>query len=51
MKPQLWLAHANGLAWDELVLIIGPIVMLAALFLMSRRRPDDADGLEEHDPS
>ena len=38
------LAHQGG--WDELALIIGPIVVVAVLILLARRRQteDDEDG-------
>ena len=35
------LAHQGG--WDELALIIGPIVVVAVLIFMSRRRQDEDD--------
>jgi hypothetical protein len=35
------LAHQGG--WDELVLLAGPVVMVAVLIFMSRRRGDDQD--------
>jgi hypothetical protein len=35
------LAHQGG--WDELALIIGPVVVVALLIFMSRRRHDGDD--------
>jgi hypothetical protein len=35
------LGHQGG--WDELALIIGPIVVVAVLILLARRRRDDED--------
>jgi hypothetical protein len=35
------LAHQGG--WDELLLIVGPIVAVAVLIFLSRRRQDGDD--------
>ena len=42
-------AHAGGFGWDEALIFAVPVVILAVLQLLARRKAQDADGADEAD--
>jgi hypothetical protein len=48
------LAHANGFNWDEAVMVLAPIVTVAALLALANKRAgalQDSDPAEPSEPS
>jgi len=45
--PAAILAHQGG--WDEMLLVIGPIALVAGLLWLARRRVTRAEGLQGGD--
>jgi hypothetical protein len=40
LLPSVVLAHATGFSWDEALLVLSPLVLLAAALVLVKRRLD-----------
>jgi hypothetical protein len=44
------IAHASGFSWDEGILILGPLAVIAGLLAVASRRAKASGGLDEPVP-